>query len=388
MSVSRITQSFSARFGSSCALFHAPGRINIIGEHTDYNLGFVLPAAIDKGITFGISLNTDSMIRLFALDMDEGFEIALSDLAISETGWANYLLGVVAMMQDSGHQIQGFNCVFGGNIPVGSGLSSSAALECGLATALNDLLDLGLSRMELAQIAQAAEHSYAGVQCGLMDQFASVFGQEGQVVELDCRSLEYRYFPLPTEHHRIVLVNSMVKHALADSAYNTRREECAAGVAHLAAKYPGIESLRDVTLEMLAAEKAAMDSVVWRRCDFIVRENARVQQTGIALQAGDLEKVGQLMYASHMGLQDAYEVSCPELDFLVAQSRAIPQILGSRMMGGGFGGCTINLVERDAVDAVSRELSAAYEAKYQVTPEVYVTRISDGAGAMAVLSDQ
>lgn len=386
MFINRVQTQFQALYGRPCACFHAPGRINIIGEHTDYNQGLVLPAAIDKGISFAIALNDEQMIRLHALDLDESYVQPSTSIAVSAVGWANYLLGVVAVLQKKGHTIPGFDCVFGGNIPVGAGLSSSAALESGLATALNDMLQLGLRKMELALVAQKAEHSYAGVQCGLMDQFASIFGRAGQVVELDCRSLQYRYFPLPTDQHRIVLVNSMVKHALADSAYNTRREECAAGVAYLAQHYPVVQSLRDVSLDMLAQHKDAMDPIVWQRCDFVVRENARVIQAGLALQAGKLDQVGALLYASHAGLQHDYAVSCPELDFLVAESRTIPEILGARMMGGGFGGCTINLVEAAAVAQVSERLQGRFAAEYGIIPEVYITQISDGAGPASPVS--
>ena len=376
---------FRQRFGYAPLLVRAPGRVNLIGEHTDYNGGFVLPAAIDKEIIFAVGLNGGPAIRLVAHDLGETFELAsAAEISPSTTHWANYLLGVAAQLQLRGIAVPGFDCVFGGTIPVGAGMSSSAAVECGLAFALNQLLRAGLGTMELARLAQQAEHTYAGVQCGIMDQFASLFGRSGQVVRLDCRSLDYAYFPFDTAACRIVLCNSGVKHSLASTAYNTRRQECEQGVAALQRHYPQVHSLRDATLAQLETHRAEFDPVVFRRCAYVVQENARVEAACRHLEAGDLAAFGQQMYASHAGLRDDYEVSCPELDALVAAAQGQPGVFGSRMMGGGFGGCTINLVAPDKVDSFVASVSAAYEQQFGRKPETYQTSIVGGVGEVAV----
>ncbi|MDQ2771274.1 MAG: galactokinase [Bacteroidota bacterium] len=375
---------FELRFGYAPLLVRAPGRVNLIGEHTDYNGGFVLPAAVDKEMSFAVGLNGGAHIRLVAHDLgDETVVLAsAADISPGPVHWANYLLGVANEFQRRGVAVPGFDCVLAGTVPMGAGMSSSAAVECGLAFALNELLHTGFDRLELARIAQLAEQTYAGVQCGILDQFASLFGRAGQVVRLDCRSLDYQYFPFDTTACRIVLVNSGVKHSLASTEYNTRRQECERGVAVLRQQYEAIVSLRDATLEQLEAVRAGLDATVYRRCAYVIQENARVEAACRHLEAGDLAAFGQQMYASHVGLRDDYEVSCVELDALVEAARAVPGVLGARMMGGGFGGCTINLVVPEQVENFIAQVSDAYEQQFGRRPETYQTTIVDGVGAI------
>ncbi|MBT9395512.1 galactokinase [Hymenobacter sp. NST-14] len=376
----QMLRTFHQRYGYAPLLVRAPGRVNLIGEHTDYNQGFVLPAAIDREIVFAVGLNRGPTARLFSLDKQQAHEQALGagPLRPGSTLWANYLLGVVAQFESRGVAVPGFDCVFGGNVPMGAGLSSSAAVECGLAFALDHLLGTHLSRLELARLAQQAEHTFAGVQCGLMDQFASLFGQPGQVVRLDCRSLDFEYFPFDSAAYHLVLCNSGVKHSLASSAYNTRRQECEQGVSLLQTYYADVHSLRDVTTAQLARHRAELGDVVYRRCRYVVEENQRVEAAGRHLAADDMAAFGQLMYASHAGLRDDYQVSCPELDQLVDIARAHPGVLGARMMGGGFGGCTLNLVPAAAVPGFLAAVTAAYQSPTGRPLETYQTRIVGG----------
>ncbi|WP_223652980.1 galactokinase [Hymenobacter psoromatis] len=383
MTYSELSTAFAHRFGEAPALvLRAPGRINLIGEHTDYNDGLVLPAAIDKEIRFALRLNGSDRIRLVALDFDATYEVTVADLAPLPGGhWANYQLGVVAGLLKRGAQVPGFDCAFGGDIPSGAGLSSSAAAECGVAWGLNNLLDLKLDTMTLAQLSQTAEHEYAKVMCGLMDQFASLFGRAGHVVELDCRSLEYAYFPFDTSASRLVLCNSGVKHALADTGYNTRREECAAGVAILQKYDPAIKSLRDATLPAIEAAKAELGEVIEKRCRYVVEENQRVRDlTARLAEHQSLTEVGELLYASHAGLRDLYQVSCKELDALVELSRQAPGCYGARMMGGGFGGCTLNLVDTGRVKEFLAYMKQGYHDQLGRELETYVTNLADGVG--------
>ena len=375
---------FQRRYGYAPLLVRAPGRVNLIGEHTDYNGGFVLPAAIDREIVFAVGLNGLNTIRLYSLDKDEAYDQPLGESPVQpgQTLWANYLKGVVAQFQQRGVVVPGFDCMFGGNIPMGAGLSSSAAVECGLAFALNHLLHTNLSRLELAHISQRAEHEFAGVQCGIMDQFASLFGQADQVVRLDCRSLEYHYFPFDSAAYHLVLCNSGVKHSLASSEYNTRRQECEEGVAQLRQHYPEIKSLRDVTLPLLEAHRAGLRPVVYRRCRYVVQENQRVESACDYLVAGDMAAFGQQMYASHAGLRDDYAVSCPELDALVRIAESQPSVLGARMMGGGFGGCTINLIPAAAVAEFIATTTAAYQQQMGLSLETYQTTIVGGVSTL------
>lgn len=377
-----IITKFKELYGQEPLLFRSPGRVNLIGEHTDYNDGFVLPAAIDKEIHFAIAPNQTETIRLYSIDMQEQATYSLQTIKRTENSWANYLLGVVAQFQESNYKLNGFDLVFGGNVPIGAGLSSSAAVECGLAFALNHIFGFGLDRFTLAKMAQKAEHEFAGVRCGIMDQFASLFGKKEHVVKLDCRSLEYEYFHFDMSHYRIVLCDTQVKHSLASSEYNTRRMECETGVATLQKHYPGITSLRDVTIEMIEKHQQELDPVVFRRCMYVVQENIRVEEACQALQNGDLKLFGEKMYASHAGLQHDYEVSCPELDFLVTEAKKQETVLGARMMGGGFGGCTINIVSIAALDDFTRHMSEAYQKQFNMQLKTYITEIVDGSSQL------
>ncbi|QNH62076.1 galactokinase [Hymenobacter sediminicola] len=379
-----VSATFQQHFGYAAPLLvRAPGRVNLIGEHTDYNQGFVLPAAIDKEIYFAIGLTQGTDIRLVSHDLHDSCTIATGQVHRTETQWANYLLGVVAQLQKRGVEVPGFDCVFGGNVPVGAGMSSSAAVECGLAFALNELLSLSLDKMTLAHAAQKAEHEYAGVMCGLMDQFASLFGRPGSVVRLDCRSLDFEYYPFNTEACRLVLCNSGVKHSLADSEYNKRRQECERGVEILRRHYPKVQSLRDATMTQLETHRDELGPLTFRRCSYVVQENQRVITACQHLEQQDLAAFGQQMYASHAGLRDDYEVSCEELDVLVEAARTVPGVYGSRMMGGGFGGCTINLVSPDQVENFIRQVGAVYQQRFGRDLETYQTSIVGGVSEVA-----
>ncbi|KAA2240149.1 galactokinase [Chitinophaga agrisoli] len=368
---------FVQLFGQSPVLVSSPGRINLIGEHTDYNDGFVLPAAIDKRIIYAVGLNGTDDCHAYA-DFN-GEHVSFNLNAVTPTpGWINYLMGVVDQLQKRGYKVPGFNCVIAGDVPVGAGLSSSAAVEGGLVAALDHLMGYALSRMEMALIGQKAEHTFPGVQCGIMDQFANLHGKKDQVMLLDCRDLSYTYYPFNFPDQKIVLCNSMVHHSLASSEYNVRRAQCEAGVKVLQGKYPQVKSLRDADMQMLESVKDQMDAIVYKRCSYVVAEIARVQQAGIFLQEGKLKEFGELMYATHDGLSHLYEVSCPELDFLVSLARQRPEVAGARVMGGGFGGCTINLVREDKVEEYTAFIRERYEEEYGKTPEIYVTSIEDG----------
>lgn len=376
----QIKNKFREIFGCEPQMFRAPGRVNLIGEHTDYNCGFVLPAAVDKMIVFAVKPNNVNKFRFYANDLGESFETSVDNIAKSDTAWANYLLGVVAQFVADGHQVPAFDCVFGGNVPLGAGMSSSAAIEVGMAFAINEMFGLGISRLKMTKFAQMAEHEYAGVNCGIMDQFASMHGKAGHVVRLDCRSLDFEYFPLDMTNYRLVLVNTGVKHELASSEYNKRRAECEAGVKILQKYYSGVSSLRDATMAMLDAHSNEFGDVVYRRCSYIVEENDRLIDGCKALADNDFAAFGQFMYGSHEGLSRKYEVSCPELDKLVAIARTVLGVLGSRMMGGGFGGCTISLVEKLKVADFECAIKAGYKTPDGSEPDIYEVVIGDGAG--------
>ncbi|MBF9254577.1 galactokinase [Pontibacter sp. 172403-2] len=378
-----IKAKFEALYQQKPQLFRSPGRVNLIGEHTDYNNGFVLPAAINKEMYFALAPNGTGTFRAYAYDLNESAEFALDSISPSDISWANYLLGVVAQLQKAGYTVPGFDVVFGGNVPIGAGLSSSAAVECGLAFGLNHLFGFNLKKFTMVKMAQKAEHEYAGVMCGIMDQFASMFGKQNHVVKLDCRSLDYEYYDFDMADYRIVLCDTQVKHALASSEYNTRRQECEAGVAILQQHYPEVQSLRDATIPMLAQHRQEFDPVVYRRCTYVVSENNRVEEACRNLQKNDMHAFGEKMYASHEGLQHQYEVSCPELDFLVNQTRESDAVLGARMMGGGFGGCTINIVKVDAIDAFKQQMEQAYQQQFGVQLRTYIASIVDGSSLVS-----
>jgi galactokinase len=374
-----VKQKFTALFpGADPIVVRSPGRVNLIGEHTDYNGGFVLPAAIDKAIWLAAGRRDDNEVHLVSLDLDRTFRGSLDDLRPSPMHWPDYLLGVVQQLQQAGHRLNGFNIVFSGDIPPGAGMSSSAALECATAFALNELYNLQLDKLSMVRLSQKAENAFVGVQCGIMDQFASMFGRRGHVIRLDCQSLEYTYFPFNLDGIRIVLLDSNVKHSLASSEYNTRRRQCEAGVELIRAHHPAVTSLRDATLEWLDRYVAPVDQLIYRRCRFIVRENARLLEGTKDLQDGNLTAFGQKMFETHAGLSRDYEVSCEELDFLVDQVRNDPSVIGARMMGGGFGGCTINLVKEDAIDTLITRIAPVYKQAMHKELKVYVASIEDG----------
>lgn len=376
-----IRSQFLKRFNREPFVIRSPGRINLIGEHTDYNNGFVLPAAIDREIYFGVSPSADRRTLLYSLKYSEEFEVDLNHLQpVPRPAWANYLLGVLHQFRERGFSVQPFYCVFGGNIPLGAGLSSSAALECGFAFALSELNLLNVSASDIVAIAQWAEHHYAGVKCGIMDQFASVMGKTENVILLDCQSLQHRYIPLDLKGHDIVLCDSRVKHALVDSEYNTRRMECEAGVQLLRQYYPGAHSLRDVSPAMLEEHRPEMEGKVYQRCRYVVEEIRRVQQASADLERGDLVAFGKKMHETHEGLSRLYEVSCPELDFLVEEAGNFEGVTGARMMGGGFGGCTINLVKSDRTGDFISEMTTRYERSFDLLPDVYNVKVVDGTG--------
>lgn len=370
---------FLRNFGTEPRIFTAPGRVNIIGEHTDYNEGFVLPAAIDKSVYLAIGPSKGTAATWISIDFNSQANINFREIAHHELGWANYLLGMVDQFRKQGADVAPFHAVLSADIPIGAGLSSSAALESVMAVALDAISGASIGSLELARMAQRSENQFIGLQCGIMDMFASIHGRKDHVIRLDCRDLSYQYFPLELGDHYIVLMDTGVRHSLATSEYNLRRQQCEAGVQVIARDHPGIRSLRDVDAGLLRAHEHRMDPLVYRRCAYVVAENARVGALCDALNQGDLHTVGQLMYASHEGLQHAYEVSCPELDLLVDLVRDQPGVLGSRMMGGGFGGCTISIVHQDAVAALGEKTGRAYQAKTGRTMQSHEVITGDGA---------
>ena len=357
----------------------SPGRVNIIGEHTDYNEGYVLPAAIDKAIYVAVSKRSDDRVHLYSVDFSENFETTLAELKPVDS-WATYVLGVADQLIRRGHRIGGFNLALDGNVPIGAGLSSSAAVECATAFALNEIFGLGLERMEMVKLAQKAEHEFAGVMCGIMDQFASMFGKKDAVMRLDCRSLEFEYVPLQLQGYKIVLLNSNVKHSLTSSEYNTRRQQCEQGVAWVKQQYPDVKSLRDISSEMLEKWVKPKDELVFRRCKYVVDENKRLLGGCSDLEEGRLEDLGKKMFQTHDGLSRDYEVSCTELDVLVDAVRNNPSVPGARMMGGGFGGCSINLVKEDAIEELIEKVFVIYKKETGLDLSAYIAQVENGTG--------
>lgn len=380
--VSAVAATFREAFGTEPLLVRSPGRVNIIGEHTDYNEGFVLPAAIDKAIYVAIGKRDDDTIKLFSREFGQSHTTTLSDVHPTR-GWANYILGVVDQLQKRGHQLGGFNLVFDGDVPIGAGLSSSAAVECAATFAISELFGLNIDRREITDIAQKAEHTYAGVRVGIMDMFASVFGKKNHVIKLDCRSMDYEYVPLNMEGVKIVLLNTNVSHSLASSEYNTRRQECEQGVAWIKEHHPEVNSLRDATIDMLEQFVAPKSAVVNKRCRYVVEEIQRLQQGCEDLRNGHLEDLGKKMFATHDGLSKQYEVSCKELDFLVDHVRNNPAVLGARMMGGGFGGCTINLVKEAAISDLIASATKAYKDGMGMDLTAYIAQVEDGTSVIS-----
>ncbi|MBP3424083.1 MAG: galactokinase [Alistipes sp.] len=371
----RVSQKFAEIYGQGATLFASPGRINLIGEHTDYNGGFVFPGAVDKGIVAAIRLNGTDKVRAFALDLNESAEFGLAEEDKPAQSWACYIFGVCREIQKRGGVIGGFDTVFAGDVPLGAGMSSSAALESTFAFALNHLYNLGIEKFELARIGQSTEHNYCGVKCGIMDQFASVHGKAGHLMRLDCRSMEFTYFPFdPTKHgYRLMLVNSCVKHELVGSPYNDRRASCERVAAVL-----GQEFLRGATMEQLEAIKDKISEEDYLRARYVIGEEQRVLDVCEALERDDYETVGKRMYETHWGMSRDYEVSCEELDFLATVAEECG-VTGSRIMGGGFGGCTINLVKEELYDNFVKTVTERFAAKYGHEPKVYPVIISDGS---------
>jgi galactokinase len=375
---------YQSKYGTPDLFVKSPGRINLIGEHTDYNLGFVLPAAIDKAIYIAIGKRSDSEIHLTAADLNESFSGSMDKMEKSPMDWPNYLLGIVDQLIKGGAKLSGFNAVITGDVPLGAGLSSSAAVECATVFALNELFELGLSKLEMVKLAQKAENHFVGLQCGIMDMFASMFGKADAVIQLDCRSLEYHYSPFNQQGIRIVLLDTCVKHSLASSEYNVRRKECEAGVSVLHKSHPEVASLRDVSVEMLWELEGQVNEKVFNRCKFIVEEIKRLQDACLNLAQNDLISFGEKMYETHEGLSKLYEVSCDELDFLANYAKLNEQVLGARMMGGGFGGCTINLVKEAAVSDFIAQAEIAFQKAFNTNLKSYIVSIGDGTSVISI----
>ncbi len=379
MTKQEVIKVYQNKFGNETPeVYTSPGRVNLIGEHTDYNGSFVFPGAIDKGMIAAIRFNGTDKVRAYAIDLDEYAEFGLEEADLPKEGWAKYIFGVCREIIKRGKSIKGFDTAFAGDVPLGAGMSSSAALESTYAYALNDLLDLGIDKFELARVGQSTEHNYVGVMCGIMDQFASIFGKEGHLIRLDTKTMEYAYFPFDPKGYKLVLLDTLVKHELASSAYNKRRESCENAARTIAKRHPEVEFLRDASMEMLDEVKGEISEEDYTRAKYVIEETQRVRDVSDALERGDYETVGQKMYETHHGMSKLYEVSCEELDFLNEVARE-HGVTGSRVMGGGFGGCTINLVKDELYDSFIRDAKEQFNAKYGHEPKVYDVVISDGA---------
>jgi galactokinase len=378
---SAVVKKYADSFPSPFRLFFSPGRINLIGEHVDYNDGFVMPAAINKGVYYAVAENGTDEIHFHSLDFDEWTSVNIHEVKKSGS-WKNYVLSVINEFLLLNKNIKGFNCVFGGDIPKGSGMSSSAAVEGGLASALNEIFNCELNRVELAQLCQRAEHGYPNVKCGIMDQFANMMGKKDHVIMLDCRSLEYQYFPLILSGYRIVLLNSKVHHSLASGEYNIRRHRCEEGLGILK-RHLNIHSFRDISrIEDLLVYKNEMTEDVFNCCKYVIEEINRTKKAAELLQQNNLIELGKLMFATHDGLSNLYHVSCAELDFLVEKAKNNDGVIGSRLMGGGFGGCTINIVKEDIMDAFIKQTEIEYQNQFGIIPEAYIIETHDGTNEL------
>lgn len=379
MDLALIKKSFSEHFQGSGEMYASPGRINLIGEHTDYNGGFVFPGAIDKGMVAEIRKNGTSTIRAYSVDLKDYAEFGLEEQDIPVPSWARYIFGVCREMIKRGAVLGGFDTAFAGDVPLGAGMSSSAALESTYAFALNELFGCGIDKFELARVGQATEHNYVGVKCGIMDQFASLFGKAGSLMLLDCRSLEHKYYPFHPNGYRVVLLDTVVKHELASSAYNKRRESCENAARAIRENgHPQVEFLRDATMEMLDGVKHLITKEDYMRAQYVIGEVQRVMDVCQALERDDYQTVGERMYETHHGMSKLYEVSCEELDFLNDIARKCG-VTGSRVMGGGFGGCTINLVKDTLYASFIQTAKKEFAARFGHEPKVYDVVISDGA---------
>lgn len=384
MDINHVRSRFAKHFdGATGYVYASPGRINLIGEHTDYNGGFVFPGAVDKGIIAEIKPNGTDKVCAYSIDLKDWVEFGLNEEDKPRTSWAKYIFGVCREMIKRGVDVKGFDTAFAGDVPLGAGMSSSAALESTYAFALNELFgDNKIDKFELAKVGQATEHNYVGVNCGIMDQFASIFGKAGSLIRLDCRSLEYQYFPFNPKGYRLVLVDSVVKHELASSAYNKRRQSCENVVAAMQKKHPHVEFLRDANMSMLEEVKNEVSAEDYMRAEYVIEEIQRVLDVSDALERDDYETVGQKMYETHHGMSKLYEVSCEELDYLNDIAKECG-VTGSRVMGGGFGGCTINLVKDGLYDGFVAKAKEAFTAKFGRSPKVYDVVISDGSRKLA-----
>jgi len=361
------------------AIYLSPGRINIIGEHIDYNDGFVLPAAIDKYVCLSMSHSKNSTAEIVAIDLDQRYTFDIKDAIVpSEHLWMNYLLGVMSACMQRGYRIEPFQMAFSSTVPIGAGLSSSAAVSCGFAFALNDLFQWGITKKELALIGQEAEHEFAGVKCGIMDQFACIFGEANKAIKLDCRSMEYEYINAELVDYIFVLLDSCVKHTHLTSGYNQRRIEVESGLKMISNAFPEIKSFRDCTLEMIEKVKSEMSDTIYKRCRFVIDEIQRVETAAMALQKKSYPLLGKTMTETHWGLSEKYEVSCAELDFLVEQALSEKGVLGARMMGGGFGGCTINLVHKENAAELIHNVGILHQQQFGIDMKHYEVNISEG----------
>ena len=374
----KVQDKFTTLFGEGGQFFASAGRINLIGEHTDYNGGYVFPGAIDCGILAKIKVNGTKKVHLFSIDFDEYVEFGLAEEDKPSQSWASYVFGVCRETIKRGGKVEGFDAVFAGDVPLGAGLSSSAALESTFAFALNYLFNNGIDKFELAKIGQSTEHNYCGVKCGIMDQFASIFGKQGSLIRLNCKTLEYKYFPFNPKGYRLVLIDSCVKHELASSAYNKRRASCENACAAIRKNHPEVEFLSDAKRLWLDEVRDQIPEEDFLRAEYVIGEVQRVLDVCDALERDDYETVGEMMYQTHFGLSRLYEVSCEELDFLNKLARK-HEVTGSRVMGGGFGGCTINLVKDELYDEFVTAAVEQFEAKFGHAPKVYNVVISDGA---------
>jgi len=372
--IKEVKRSFKAQFKTKPLIVFSPGRINLIGEHTDYNDGFAFPAAINKGIALAISKNNSNTSKSYALNKEEFYEFKIENLKpLEDGGWRNYVLGVVAELKKLGKDVGNFNSVFAGNIPGGAGMSSSAALENSFVFGLNELFDLGLTKHEMILISQRAEHNFAGVKCGIMDQYASMFGVKKSALLLDCRTVESTPYKIDFKDYKLMLINTNVKHDLSESAYNDRRDVCEKVSSLLK-----IEALRDATKEDLDCIKADITDEDYQKALYVINENNRVKQFSEAIKNDDIETLGNLLYQSHKGLSENYKVSCKELDFLVERAEENPNVLGSRMMGGGFGGCTINLVKKDEFKTFKKDTAKKFRKRFENDCSVYSVKLSQG----------
>lgn len=373
----KIKNVYKESFVAEPKLFFSPGRINLIGEHIDYNDGFVMPAAIDKGIYYAVDKNNSNGFHFYAADFNEWFSADIT--SVKKTGsWKNYVLSVINEFLLADKKIGGFNCVFGGNVPRGSGMSSSAAVEGGLAFALNEIFSCGFTKPELALLCQRAEHNFPGVKCGIMDQFANMMGKKDNVLLLDCKTMQHQYFPLQLNGYKIILLNSKVHHSLASGEYNARRKQCEEGLQFL-----GKNSFRNIDEAEVYAAKEKMSEDVFKRCLYVVQEIKRTRQAADILQKNNLAAFGKLMFETHEGLSKLYGVSCKELDWLVDIAKQHPAIIGSRLMGGGFGGCTINIVKENMADDFIATATEQYKATFKISPEAYTVQTADGTAAIA-----